>query len=66
MTAKEAARRWMWFHYAMSGVWVLLLIPTVLLWRSSILWLAFMSLYANFVGHWSSAQAARAEGSQTE
>jgi len=27
------------------------------------LWVAFMSLYANFIGHWSAYQAARAEKS---
>jgi hypothetical protein len=42
-------------------VWGLLGIPTVLFWKQSILWVAFMSLYANVVGHWSAYQAARAE-----
>jgi hypothetical protein len=42
-------------------VWALLAIPTLLLWSESILWIAFMSLYANFVGHFSAWDAARAE-----
>jgi hypothetical protein len=50
-----------WFHLGASIVWALLLIPTLLLWKSSILWIASMSLYANFVGHWSAYQAAAAE-----
>lgn len=48
-------------HYALAGVWVLLLIPTLLLWKNSVLWVASMSLYANFVGHLSAAKASRAE-----
>lgn len=42
-------------------VWAVLAIPTVLWWRESILWVAFMSLYANVAGHWAAYQGARAE-----
>lgn len=35
--------------------------PTLLWWRESILWVGFMSLYANVVGHWSSYEAAKAK-----
>ncbi|MFZ6005620.1 MAG: hypothetical protein ACOYXM_16980 [Actinomycetota bacterium] len=49
------------FHLVMMIVWALLAVPTVLLWKESILWVAFMSLYANFVGHFSGWDAARAE-----
>lgn len=52
-----------WFHATMAGIWALLLIPTLLWWKESILWIAGMSLYANFIGHWSAMQAARAEKS---
>lgn len=31
-----------------AGIWLLLLIPTLLWWKESILWVAFMSLYANY------------------
>jgi hypothetical protein len=48
-------------HYVLAGVWALLLIPTLLLWKSSVLWVSAMSLYANFVGHLSAAKASRAE-----
>jgi hypothetical protein len=48
-------------HGLMSGLWALLLIPTLLWWRESILWVAFMSLYANFVGHLSALEAALAK-----
>lgn len=49
------------FHLAMMLVWAALVIPTLLIWRDSILWIAFMSLYANFVGHFSAWQGSRAE-----
>lgn len=56
-----SGRAWVRVHVALAGVWALLLLPTLLYWRNSVLWVAFMSLYANFVGHLSAAQAARAE-----
>ena len=48
-------------HLVLAGVWAMALIPTLIWWKSSILWVAGMSLYANFIGHWSAYQAARAE-----
>jgi hypothetical protein len=49
------------FHLVMMLVWIALLPPTVVWWKESILWVATMSLYANFVGHFSGWDAARAE-----
>lgn len=54
-------RRAAWIHYGLAAVWALLLIPTLLIWKNSVLWVAAMSLYANFVGHLSTAKASRAE-----
>lgn len=48
-------------HYGLAGLWGLMLIPTLLWWKDSVLWVAAMSLYANFVGHLSAAKASRAE-----
>lgn len=45
----------------MSMLWLLLVIPTLLWWRDSILWVSFMSLYANVAAHWGAAQAAEAD-----
>lgn len=45
----------------MMGTWAFLLLPTLALWAQSILWVATMSLYANFVGHFASMDASRAE-----
>ena len=57
------------FHFLMTVVWFLLIIPTLIWWRNSIPWLAFMSVYANFVGHfgaWDAAKAALAVGKKSE
>jgi hypothetical protein len=48
-------------HLYLTLVWALLALPTILWWRESVFWVALMSLYANFVGHWSAYQAAKAE-----
>lgn len=48
-------------HKLLTILWATALVPTLLWWRNSILWVAFMSLYANIVGHWGAYQAARAE-----
>src|SRR2546428_406086 len=49
-------------HGTLAYVWFLIAIPAVLLWRHSVPFLVYVSVYANFVGHWSSYQAAKAEG----
>lgn len=49
------------FHKYMTLLWALLLVPTLLWWRDSIVWVSVMSLYANFAGHWACYQASRAE-----
>lgn len=56
-----SARHLRHLHGALAGLWAVLVVPTLLWWRESILWVAFMSLYANIAGHWASYQAARAE-----
>jgi len=43
-----------------------MVIPTMLWWRNSILWVSFMSLYAIVVGHWSAYQAAHGEEAQQD
>jgi hypothetical protein len=48
-------------HKYLTIVWGGLAVPTILFWRESIVWVVFMSLYANFVGHWSAYTAAKAE-----
>lgn len=48
-------------HLLAMVAWAGLLIPTLIWWKESILWVAAMSLYANFVGHFGGWDAARAE-----
>lgn len=47
-------------HLLLVILWVILIIPTVLLWSESILWVAFMSVYAIIATHWDAYQSARA------
>ena len=54
------------FHKWATIVWIILVIPTIIFWPESILWLALMSVWANVAGHWSSYQASRAELKQDE
>jgi hypothetical protein len=54
------------FHLIAMLVWAALALPTILWWNQSILWVAFMSLYANFVGHMGAFDAARAEAAAGE
>ena len=58
---RRTARRLAHLHLIMTCVWAALLVPTLVWWRDSLLWVIAMSLYANFVGHFSAWQAARAE-----
>lgn len=57
LTAKAIKR----FHVVMMIVWVLLLIPSILWWRNSVLWVIILSIYANFGVHLSAYSGARAE-----
>ena len=48
-------------HLILVAIWGVLLIPTLIWWRDSILWVAFMSLYAIVTSHWSAYEAAKAK-----
>jgi hypothetical protein len=48
-------------HRCLMVGWGLLLVPTLLFWRQSLIWIVTMSWYANFVGHWSTCEAAKAK-----
>lgn len=62
-SAHTKARRLARLHLTMLCVWASLLVPSLLWWSDSLQWVIAMSLYANFVGHFSAWQAARAEES---
>jgi hypothetical protein len=55
------------FHGYMTVLWGLLIPVTVFTGlKGSIVWIALMSVWANFVGHFSSWQAARVEVKQDD
>jgi hypothetical protein len=49
------------FHAYATLVWLGLVVPTVLVWRESVFWVAVMSVWANVASHFGAWQAARAE-----
>jgi hypothetical protein len=49
------------FHLIAMVAWALLAVPMCLWWRDSVFFVALISVYANFIGHWSAWQATRAE-----
>ncbi|MFF8831297.1 hypothetical protein [Streptomyces sp. NPDC015131] len=63
MSRARKAKIWAWVHVALAVVWMALVVPTMLWWKDSILWVLLISIYANIVGHWSAYQAAKAEES---
>lgn len=54
------------FHGVMTILWALLIIPSVLFWQNSIVWVVIMSAWANLAGHFASWQSARVEVRQEE
>lgn len=59
--ADTTAKKWLVVHGMMTGVWAVLVVPTVIWWHDSVLWIGLISCYANAVGHFSAWQASRAE-----
>lgn len=47
-------------HAVLTICWLILAFPAVIWWRHSVPFLVGVSVYANFVGHWSSFEAAKA------
>jgi hypothetical protein len=47
-------------HLILAGFWAVLIVPTVLWWRDSVLWVAFLSLYANIASELAAHHALRA------
>lgn len=48
------------FNLVLTFVWIALLVPSLLWWKTSVPWLVAISVYANIVGHWSAYQGSRA------
>ncbi|HUR18881.1 MAG TPA: hypothetical protein VMZ51_08110 [Acidimicrobiales bacterium] len=66
MTKAKSTDRLRRFHAAMVGVWAALIVPSILFWRESVLWVIFLSLWANLATHWGAWQSSRAETAATE
>jgi hypothetical protein len=49
------------FHLLLGLLWVAMIPPTIFLWKDSVPYLVFISVYAVIVGHISAYQAAKAE-----
>jgi hypothetical protein len=45
----------------MTILWAVLMVPSLIWWKSSITWVVLMSCYALIAAHWSAYQGARAE-----
>jgi hypothetical protein len=48
-------------HAGLTVFWLVMAVPSILVWRDSVPYLVGVSVYALVVGHWSSWQGARAE-----
>lgn len=53
-------------HLVAAVMWVGLAIPSLILWKDSVLWVILISIYANIVGHLSGYSAARADQAAEE
>lgn len=49
------------FHLCATATWGVLIVPSVLWWSQSIMWVVLMSAWANFASHFAAWQAARGE-----
>jgi len=54
-------RFWRHFHVVLTAAWLLAIVPTLLWWKDSVLWVALMSCWANAAGHFAAWQGSRAE-----
>ena len=52
---------WVRIHTTLACMWALLMIPSLMWWKESLVWVIAMSCYANFAGSMASLQAARAD-----
>lgn len=60
------AQRLKLFSLVGTFIWIALVIPSLLFWKDSILWVIVISIYANVVGHFSAYLAARGEVAQEQ
>lgn len=53
-------------HATLTLLWFVAIVPTLLWWSESVLWVALMSCWANAAAHFSAWQGSRAEQSNDE
>lgn len=53
-------------HAVLTILWIVLIVPTLLWWRESVLWIALMSIWANIASHASAYSAARSDEAMKE
>lgn len=51
---------------AFTVLWIALVLPTITVWHNSILWVGFISIWANVISHWTAYEAAEVEMRQEE
>lgn len=56
---------WKHVHAVFTALWFLAVLPTVLWWRDSVMWVALMSCWANAAAHFSAWQGSRAEAHES-
>lgn len=57
---------WVVYHGVATVVWLFLIIPTLTIWQDSVVWVAFMSVYAAHATHLGSFHASGAEKESDE
>jgi hypothetical protein len=62
----EDPKVWRHVHAALTVAWFCAVVPTLLWWSESVLWVALMSCWANAAAHFSAWQGARGEEHQDE
>lgn len=55
-------RFWRRVHFWLTIAWIVALIPSLLWWKDSLVWVNFMSVWAGISGHFASFQASREAG----
>ena len=52
------------YHRIAAYFWMLMIIPTLIWWKDSILWVAFMSLYANIASEFAAMHSKKTADKQ--
>ena len=47
-------------HIGLTAFWALMMVPTILFFKDSVLWVSIVSIYALVASHWSAYEAAQA------